>query len=103
MIIYSVTVNISDKKHEEWKEWMLEKHIPDVMDCGIFTAYRMSRVISRQEGEEGHSYNIQYDCPSMKDLHKYQIDHAPALQAEHTEKFKDDFVAFRTLLEKVSG
>jgi hypothetical protein len=34
-------------------------------------------------------------------LADYQDNHAPALQVEHTEKFKDQFVAFRTILEMV--
>jgi len=101
MIIYSVTINIDDDVHEDWLEWMKNKHIPDVMQTGIFKEYRMLKVISRNEGEEGHSYNIQYGCESMADLHQYQIHHAPKLQKEHKDRYADKFVAFRTLLEKV--
>lgn len=99
MIIYSVTVNIEDAVLEDWLSWMKNKHIPDVMNCGIFTEYRMLRVISRNEGEEGSSYNIQYSCPSMADLHKYQVQFAPKLQKEHQDRYEGKFVAFRTLLE----
>jgi len=102
MIIYSVTVNIDADVHHDWLAWMQNSHIPDVMQTGIFTEYRMLRVISQQEKEEGISYNIQYSCPSMADLHKYQVQHAPALQKEHTERYANKFVAFRTLLESVS-
>jgi len=37
----------------------------------------------------------------MNHYEKYQAQHAPALQADHTNKYKDRFVAFRTLLEIV--
>ena len=37
----------------------------------------------------------------MDDLAAYQKEHAPRLQREHTEKFKDKFAAFRTILEIV--
>ncbi|MBL4708853.1 MAG: DUF4286 family protein [Flavobacteriales bacterium] len=99
MIVYSVTVNIDDSSHTDWLAWMKNKHIPDVMATGFFTEYRMLKVISRNEGEEGMSYNIQYTCPNMADLHQYQIKHAPALQKEHSDRYDGKFAAFRTILE----
>jgi len=101
MIIYSVTVSIDEDIHEEWLKWMKEDHIPKVMETGYFKEYRILRLISHQGENEGVSYNIQYECPSMADLHQYQIQRAPALQKEHTDRYEGKFAAFRTLLEKV--
>jgi hypothetical protein len=100
MIVYSVTVNIEDDVHDEWLAWMKETHIPDVMNTGIFVQHRFLKLITYNPEVTGQSYNIQYDCESMKDLHNYQTNHAPELQKEHTAKFEGKFVAFRTLLEK---
>ena len=100
MIVYSVTVNIETESHEEWLDWMKNKHIPDVLNTGIFKDHQILKVISRDQEEEGVTYNIQYSCASMADLHRYQAHFAPKLQAEHTEKFNNKFVAFRTLLEE---
>lgn len=99
MIVYSVTVNIDNSIHEDWLAWMKNKHIPDVMATGYFSEYRMLKVISRQEDEEGVSYNIQYTCASKADLHQYQVKEAPALQKEHSDRYESKFAAFRTLLE----
>ena len=101
MIVYSVTVNIDESIHEDWFSWMKNKHIPDVMATGYFSEYRMLRVISRQDDEQGISYNIQYTCASMADLHQYQVQKAPALQKEHSDLYDGKFAAFRTLLELV--
>lgn len=101
MIVYSVTVNIEDEVHDAWLTWMKETHIPDVMKVGIFTDSRFLKLITYNPDVTGQSYNIQYDCESMKDLHHYQTKHAPALQKDHNDKFEGKFVAFRTLLEKV--
>lgn len=101
MIIYSVTINIEDDVQEDWLQWMKNTHIPDVMNTGYFIDHKISRVISHQPDNEGTSYNIQYSCEKMADLHQYQTNKAPKLQAEHNERFKDKFVAFRTLLETV--
>lgn len=101
MIVYSVTVAIEETVHDEWLKWMKEDHIPKVMDTGHFVGYRMMRVISHQNDNPDISYNIQYECESMAELHKYQLQKAPALQKEHSEKYDGKFAAFRTLLEKV--
>ena len=101
MIIFSVTVSVEKGIHEDWLNWMKETHIPDVMSTGYFTENLITRVLTTAEGEEGITYNIQYHCPSMFDLEEYQQKHAPALQKEHTDRYQNKFVAFRSLLEKV--
>ena len=101
MIIYSVTVSIDKDAHEEWLNWMKVDHIPKVMATGFFKEYRILRVISHQQEEDSESYNIQYECESMADLHRYQTQHAAELQKEHTDRYEGKFAAFRTLLEKL--
>jgi len=101
MIIYSVTVAIDESIHQEWLDWMKEDHIPKVMETGYFHEYRMMRVISHQNQDQDISYNIQYECESMAKLHQYQVQKAPELQKEHSDKYEGKFAAFRTLLEKV--
>ncbi len=98
-IIYSVTVKIDQSVEEDWLNWMCTTHIPDVMATGYFLENRMCRVIG--ENDDGTSYNIQYVCASMKDLHEYQVKHAPALQKDHTDRYEGKFVAFRTLLDLI--
>ena len=99
MIIYNVTINVEDDIHEAWLEWMLEQHIPDVMATNMFLAYKIMRIISRQEDETGQTYAIQYQTESIDKYNQYQQEFAPALQAETQKKFVGKFVAFRTLLE----
>lgn len=99
MIIYNVTVKIDNEVHEEWLQWMREVHIPDVMRTGRFVDHQIAKVLV--DDHDGVTYAIQYKCPTLKDLEAYQSDHAAALQRDHAERFKDKFVAFRTLLELV--
>ena len=96
MIIYNVTVNVDESAHDDWREYMTKEHIKDVMNTGMFKEARFSRILAEEEG--GKSYSIQYLCEDMQTLEKYQEEHAPRLQAEHSEKFRGRFVAFRTLL-----
>ena len=99
MIIYNVTVNIENDVREEWLRWMKEEHIPDVMKTGFFIENKICKVLVDEE--QGTTYSIQYTCESLDRLKEYQSTHAPRLQKEHSDRYANKFVAFRTLLEIV--
>ncbi|RZJ65518.1 MAG: DUF4286 family protein [Flavobacterium sp.] len=50
MIIYNVTINIDESVHEQWFEWMMEKHIPAMMETGKFTKAKIVKPNMREEG-----------------------------------------------------
>lgn len=99
MIIYNVTVKIELDVHLDWLEWMKQKHIPDVMETGCFMRNEIAKVLIDEE--DGITYSIQYRCESISELNNYFESHAPALQKDHMERYKEKFIAFRTLLELV--
>lgn len=99
MYIYNVTVNIEDSVHHEWRKWMIETHIPDVLNTGLFLGNKFCRVMIDEES--GTTYSIQYFIKDLESYQLYQQMYAPALQKEHAEKFKGKFVAFRTMLEVI--
>lgn len=101
MIIYSVTVSIDKLIKEEWLGWMQSKHIPDVMATGFFQEYAIQEIIEPAPQPGSLTYNIQYLCENLQAYQSYQQTAAPALQKEHTERYKDRFVAFRTLLRRL--
>src|ERR1051326_8296517 len=96
MYIYNVTITLDANIQQEWLLWMKETHIPDVMRTGIFLTNRICKVLSQ---EDEITYAVQYTFRTMEDLNRYQKEFAPKLQKEHSEKFKDKFAAFRTILE----
>ena len=99
MILYNVTINIDDSVHAEWLEWMKSIHIPDVLATGLFIDNKIFKIMS--EDENGNTYSIQYFLNSMEDYKKYQEEFAKKLQEEHSGKYKNKFVAFRTIMESV--
>lgn len=99
-IIYNVTVKVDFEIHDEWLLWMKEVHIPDVMATNCFIDYKLLRLME-EVSEEGITYAIQYRCQGISDYMHYSNTYAPALQKAHSEKYKDKFVAFRTLLKEV--
>jgi len=100
MVLYNVTVIIEDAAAEEWLQWMLEIHIPEVMATGKFVSNRLLKVLDSPN--EGITYCIQYVAETVEDYDDYQLNYAPALQADLQRNFENRFVAFRTLMEFVA-
>lgn len=100
MIIYNVTINIDYSEHQAWLQWMKQEHIPDVLNCGIFTEARMVKVLA-DEDQGGETYSVQYTCNSMQDYERYRDTFAKDMQAKANQKFGGKFVAFRTLLQTI--
>lgn len=100
MILFSETVNIENDVHDEWLHWMKTEHVPDVLSTGLFVDNKILRLLNEYDNG-GTTYSFQYYLKNMEDYIIYENDHAPGLQNKHTEKYRDKFVAFRTILEVV--
>ena len=98
MIIYNVTVNIDNELADEWLQWMKQVHVPEVMRTGMFITNSIYKILA-DEDSGGKSFSVQYACEDMQKYEEYREKYAAALQADHAKKYKDRFVAFRTLLE----
>ncbi len=102
MIIYSVTVSIDSIVESDWLFWMKRTHIPDMLSTGIFIDGKIHRLLDPPPHEpDVVTYNIQYSCATMDDYLVYQEQFASEMQEKHTKLYKDRFVAFRTLLERL--
>ena len=98
MIIYNVTINIDDSVHDKWLSWMMEKHIPEVMETGKFFKAKIVKVLIVEE-MGGSTYSIQYFAENMEKLQAYYNEDAPRLREEGQKLFGDKMLAFRTELE----
>jgi phosphoribosylamine-glycine ligase len=101
MILYNVTINIHESVHDQWMQWMQEKHIGDVLATGKFSAARMVKVLV-EEDMGGTTYSIQYTTDSKETLQRYYDEDAPRLREEGLQLFGDKMLAFRTELELIS-
>lgn len=99
MILYNVTVSIDPSVEESWKQYMCEKHIPEVMATGKFLESRFCRVHGEEEG--GVTYATTYLCESQEMFDAYQNNDAEALREEFNTIWQGKFAAFRTMLSVV--
>ena len=100
MLLYNVTIGIDPQAEQEWLAYMKEKHIPSVMETGMFVSSKMYRVL--HDSDDGTiSYSIQYFAANLDNVQQYLEKFAPRLVEEHRQKFQNRHVAFRTLLQEI--
>jgi hypothetical protein len=101
MFIYNVTCNIPESIEAEWLHWMKHDHIPEVIATEKFTGFKMLKILTNVEDNEGVNYAIQYFCHTLEDYNDYVENFGPSLKAKTYAKYGDKVLAFRTLLEEV--
>lgn len=100
MILYNVTIKINQVLEKEWLNWMRTVHIPDVLKTGSFEEHKICKILHEEE-DGGVTYAFQYFCKDMTTFQAYQAKYAKALQQEHADRYKNQYVAFRTLMEVI--
>jgi len=101
MIFYNVTCNVGADIAQSWITWMQEEHLPEVLATGLFIEHTFSKLLTEAEGNEGHNYCIQYKLQSMEDYQQYIQKFGPTLKQKTAEKWGEQVLAFRSLMEEV--
>ena len=96
MILYNITVSVNSECTKEWLEYMINEHIPEVMNTGYFRDYKLCRVQGDEQG--GETYAVQYLAFSADAFNAYNTNCAPAIQADFHKKWGSKATAFRTIL-----
>ena len=99
MIIYNVTTIIEEVIHTEYLDFMKQVHMPEVMATGKFVSCNLLRLTDPVN--EGITYCAQYITDEIDKLEDYRQNYSPKLQEDFQQKFANQFVAFRSVLESV--
>lgn len=100
MIIYNVTSKVEASIAAAWLQWMQAEHIPDVMATGCFTDFKLVRLLEVDD-TEGPTYAIQYHAADKAAYERYNNEHASRLRAAAFDKWGNNFISFRSLMEVV--
>jgi hypothetical protein len=100
MIIYNVTVKVEDEIADMWLNWLLNEHIPVIMQTNCFVDYRVVRLLEVDDSE-GPTYAIQYYAQSKADYNRYIEIHSSEMRRLSFEKWGEQFIAFRSVMEVV--
>lgn len=99
--IYNVTVKIDHSIQEAWLQWLKQEHIPDVVNTGCFTHAVIMRLLEVDESD-GPTYAIQYFALSKGLYNNYIENHAEELRKKSLDKWGNQFIAFRSVLQVVN-
>ena len=100
MIIFNVTSKVEASIAASWLQWMQAEHIPEVMATGCFTDFKLVRLLEVDDSE-GPTYAIQYHAANMDAYKRYNNEHAQRLLATAFNKWGNNFISFRSVMEVV--
>ena len=100
MIVYNVTVKVENSIAQPWLQWMLDEHIPDVLQTKCFYNFQVLRLMEVDE-QDGPTYAIQYHADSKADYNRYIEVYAGEMRQRTFEKWGNRFIAFRSVMEVV--
>jgi hypothetical protein len=101
MIVYNVTIKIVNAIHVDWLQWLKEEHVPEVIQTGCFTNASILRLLEGDDAEDP-TYTIQYFAESKGLYNRYIENHAPAMRQKSFDKWGDQFIAFRSVMQVVN-
>ncbi|MGZ8545519.1 MAG: DUF4286 family protein [Flavisolibacter sp.] len=99
-VIYNVTIKVNEHIAGPWLEWLLNIHIPALMQTGCFTRYQVVRLLEVDDSE-GPTYAVQYHAASKANYNRYIEKYAGDMRALANKQWGDQFIAFRSVMEVV--
>ncbi len=100
MYIYNVTIKVAHAIAEDWLQWLKRDHIPEMIATGCFSEATVLQLLENTD-EEGVTYAVQYHAATRADHERYLAEFAAAMRQKGLEKWGDNFIAFRTLMQIV--
>lgn len=100
MIIYNITIKVEKQIADDWLQWMLNEHINDIMQTKCFVDFKLVRLLDVDDSE-GPTYAVQYYAESKSDYNRYIQLHSSEMRKRSFDKWKDQFIAFRSVMEVV--
>jgi hypothetical protein len=100
MIVYNITFKVDQEICEEWMQWQMNEHIPEIISTNLFSSFKFFQLLD-QNDEDGPTYVIQYFADNKINYDHYIKFHAPALIEKSLKKWGNKFIAFKTLMKSV--
>jgi hypothetical protein len=85
---------------DSWISWQVDQQIPAILKTGLFDSYQLYRLLDQEE-EEGPTFVIQFFTSNPERYEQFVIEFAPAIQQAGWDKWGNNFIAFRTVMEQI--
>ena len=101
MIIYNLTTLVSWGIHEEWKEWMINEYLPELMATELFSHHQLVRLMEVDEYEVP-TYALQLYLKNSEDFNLYREKYMEHLQEKEKNVWVDYATSFASLIEVIN-
>lgn len=85
---------------EEWKKWMQETRIPEVLNTDCFEKHQFVRLLQVDE-IDGPTYAIQYYASALTKYDYYLQHYAESFKEEIADLWGEKYLDFNTLMQLV--
>ncbi len=100
MFIYNITNKVDNNILQQWLQWQKEEHIPEIMATNLFIENKFLRLLD-QDDMDSSTYVVQYFTDTKEKYDKYLNEYAMHFRRKAFEKWGNNFVAFRSLMQVV--
>lgn len=101
MIIYNITTLVSWAIHDDWREWLLNEYIPELMETELFSHFQVVRLMEVNE-DEGPTYAVQLYLKNTSDFQYYRHKHLRKFQQKEKDAWGDYATSFASLMEVIN-
>jgi hypothetical protein len=99
-IIYNITTQVAWQFHEEWLQWMLDVHVPEVLGTGCFIKHQLVRILETDE-RDGPVYAVQYYAVTIDEYNRFITFYGAAFAVRENEKWGNAIFNFSSLMAVV--
>ncbi len=100
MFIYNITIKVDNHILQQCLQWQKDEHIPEIMATNLFTENKFLKLLD-QDDTDSSTYIVQYLTDKKEKYDRYLNEYASLFRGKAFEKWGNNFVAFRTLMQVV--
>ncbi len=95
MVIYEITAVVQPTLASNYEDYMIRRHMPDLLETGHFMSASMAR--------NGERYRIRYEARSSHLLEDYLTRDSDRLRADFAEHFPEGVSVSREIWEVIAS
>ena len=100
MLIYNITYAVPHDICHEWLQWIQQEHIPEILATGYFERHQLLKLLELDESES-LTFACQFYTQTEGQYRNYITEYAPGLRLKANQRWGDQVIGFRTLMETV--
>jgi hypothetical protein len=99
-IVFNVTTKVDKAIADEWLQWILQVHAPQIILTRCFTHFKVLQLLEVDDAE-GPTYAIQYFADTLAGYERYLYEFAAHFSNQSLSKWNHRVMDFGTVMKVV--